>query len=508
MGLSSILSTATTGLQVIEAEIQWRTDNVNNINSTTYARRDPVTVSTSVHGVTATITRASDTALASQVIKANSASSAASTTSSYFSQIGDVLGTSTSTSTSTLQTDMDNFTSAWQGYESDTSASTSEAQVVSNGQTLAQDMTSEARQLQQLGEQASASAGDQVTTLNTKLSALGALNTQLSANPQAATTDPSLLDQRDSLVNDISGIVGVNVVTHSDGSVGLYTQNGTVLVDKTANQFQWNASTGGTQAYVSIAGISSSTPGLNSGFSGGTLGATLNFLNPSTSSSDPAVGTLAKAQAQLDNLALQLSGQATGTFGGAYYSATADRSTDLAGGTSPATKTYAAYGSTSAATAAGWNGTSLSSFFTIDNGSTTGPTAPSESPSQSLAVNAALVDGSATVKRESATAVVAALTSTTRTMTTGGVNVTNKTYSGLAAAIANYQSTSESAASTSSTTLSAATTTLQTRLSSEIGVNSDTEMAQLTVLENDYSANAKVISTVQSMFDTLLNIAT
>jgi flagellar hook-associated protein 1 FlgK len=112
------------------------------------------------------------------------------------------------------------------------------------------------------------------------------------------------------------------------------------------------------------------------------------------------------------------------------------------------------------------------------------------------------------VKRESATAVVAALTSASRSLSVGGVNVTGQTYSGLAAAIADYQSTSEATASSNSTSLSATTTTLQTRLTNEIGVNTDTEMAQLTVLENDYAANAKVISTVQSMFDTLFAIST
>ena len=496
MGLSSILSTATQGLQTVETEIEWRTDNVNNATSTTYARRDPVTVSLSGQGVTATITRASDTALQSEYLSASSASSAAGTTSDYFTQISDILGTSTSDSSSTLQTDMDSFTSAWQSFETDTSDSTSETEIVDTGQTLAQDMNSEAQQLQKLGEQASESAADQVTTLNGQLSTLATVNAEIAANPNAATTDPDLLDQRDSLVSDISGVVGVNVVTRSDGSVALYTNNGTVLVDKTAAQFQWNAGTGGTQGYVSLAGKTTSAPGLNAGFSGGTLGATIDFLNPSTSSSNAAVGTLAKAQAQLDNLALQLTGQSSGTFGGAYYDATADRSTDLAGGSSPATAIYAASGSTAAATAAGWDGSALTSFFTIDNGSTTGPTAPTETPSQSLAVNAALVSGSATVKRESATAVVAALTSASRSLSVGGVNVTGQTYSGLAAAIADYQSTSEATASSNSTSLSATTTTLQTRLTNEIGVNTDTEMAQLTVLENDYAANAKVISTV------------
>ena len=35
----------------------------------------------------------------------------------------------------------------------------------------------------------------------------------------------------------------------------------------------------------------------------------------------------------------------------------------------------------------------------------------------------------------------------------------------------------------------------------------DTQMAQLTVLQNAYAANARVITSVQQMFETLLSIA-
>ncbi len=335
---------------------------------------------------------------------------------------------------------------------------------------LADTITGAAQQISKIGDEAKSSAGDAVTALNGKLSDLSAINKKLSADPNAATDQPDLLDQRDSLVNDVSGLVGINVVTHGDGSVALYTKTGSVLVDKEANQFQWNSNTGG-QAYVSLAGTAPGAPGLNASLSGGSLGATLNVLDPGTNSSDPNVGTLAKAQAQLDDLASQLADTSSASsFEGAYDAATSDRTTDLASG-----------------------------FFTID---TTGVL----SPSQSLAVDPGLVAGTATVKRQSATPVIAQLTAASRSMTIAGVSASNATYSGLASAIAGYQTNSQAASSTDNTRLTTTTATLQTRLTSETGVNLDTEMAQMTVLQNAYAANAKVITTVQAMFDVLLNI--
>ena len=47
---------------------------------------------------------------------------------------------------------------------------------------------------------------------------------------------------------------------------------------------------------------------------------------------------------------------------------------------------------------------------------------------------------------------------------------------------------------------------LQTRFNSTSGVNIDTEMANLLTLQNTYSANARVMATVKSMLDTLLQM--
>jgi len=49
-------------------------------------------------------------------------------------------------------------------------------------------------------------------------------------------------------------------------------------------------------------------------------------------------------------------------------------------------------------------------------------------------------------------------------------------------------------------------TALQQRFNSQSGVNIDTEMSNLIALQNAYSANARVMSTIQSMMQTLLQI--
>lgn len=49
---------------------------------------------------------------------------------------------------------------------------------------------------------------------------------------------------------------------------------------------------------------------------------------------------------------------------------------------------------------------------------------------------------------------------------------------------------------------------LQQRFNSEAGVNIDTELSNLITLQNSYAANARVMTTIQSMFNTLIQIGT
>ncbi len=105
---------------------------------------------------------------------ASMASSAATVTSDYFTQLGDIFGTTQSTSC--LQEKSDSFNAAWQSYETDTSSSASEALVLSSAQALTETVTETAQQLQDLGTQATKSGGELVDDLNSKLQTLAQLN--------------------------------------------------------------------------------------------------------------------------------------------------------------------------------------------------------------------------------------------------------------------------------------------------------------------------------------------
>jgi flagellar hook-associated protein 1 FlgK len=49
-------------------------------------------------------------------------------------------------------------------------------------------------------------------------------------------------------------------------------------------------------------------------------------------------------------------------------------------------------------------------------------------------------------------------------------------------------------------------TQMQNQLESETGVNLDQELSNLTIYQNAYGASARVITTIQTMYDALMNI--
>jgi flagellar hook-associated protein 1 FlgK len=75
-------------------------------------------------------------------------------------------------------------------------------------------------------------------------------------------------------------------------------------------------------------------------------------------------------------------------------------------------------------------------------------------------------------------------------------------------AIVSQQSQAAGAASNLQQGQSTVVSALQQRFNNQSGVNIDTELSNLIALQNAYGANARVMSTVQQMMATLLQMGT
>lgn len=137
-------------------------------------------------------------------------------------------------------------------------------------------------------------------------------------------------------------------------------------------------------------------------------------------------------------------------------------------------------------------------FFEAEAGAT-----PGDVLRNNLRVNETLSNGTEDLKQLAGNDVVAALNGTNRNMVGSGSKLENETYTGLASGVLTEITQRAKRADTVATQTGAIRDDLKQALRDEVGVDIDQEMARLTTLQNSYGATARVISSVNEMFQQL-----
>jgi flagellar hook-associated protein 1 FlgK len=147
-------------------------------------------------------------------------------------------------------------------------------------------------------------------------------------------------------------------------------------------------------------------------------------------------------------------------------------------------------------------------FFTVSTNPSTGLADPA-----TFQLNAALTAGTSSVKQAAGSAVVAALTNPQTYPATSpaglGLGLTansSGTVSDMTTAVLSYFQQAANTVNTQSTAATQQQTYYQQAISNATGVNVDTELVNLTTLQNSYAASAHVITTINQMFQDLNNI--
>ena len=233
MGLSSALATALAGLRTNQAALSIISSNVANAQTPGYVEQSPnqVEVASGTDGSTVQMTgvnRQLDTFIQNQLRTETSGSGYANQMANILGQLQSVYGTPGGDGT--LETALNNFTTALQSLSTNPGNQSSQNVALSAAQSLAAQLNSTTQGIQQLRTNVDQDIGNMASQANTDLTEIADVNTKLQGlsptDPQAAT----LMDQRDSAVNDISKLMDVRVVTDSSNQVSLFTNSGIQLV--------------------------------------------------------------------------------------------------------------------------------------------------------------------------------------------------------------------------------------------------------------------------------------
>lgn len=314
MGLTSSLNTAIGGLNATQIGIGVVSQNVANAGVAGYVRR-AVTNSEDYSGLgsrvqSTQVQRLLDKIVQHQLWQEASGAGYTSTRAAAMSNLDQLYGAPGSSTA--LDTIFNTFTASLQALKNDPSNYNLRSDVLDAATGLARQLNTLSSGVQALRSQAESGIADGVTKVNELLGALTEVNARIIARPNDNST-ADLRDQRDRILSELSHYVDIKTTEDARGSVTVITSSGTQLFDgQAAVKFsfdehmglspddQWSADPAlrgvGTIRMLDTSGNASDAI-VNNIFRSGSIAANIELRDK----------TLVRAQAQLDEIAAQMS---------------------------------------------------------------------------------------------------------------------------------------------------------------------------------------------------------
>jgi len=460
MSLTAALNTTVAGLATIQAQTGVVSGNISNSQNPNYTRKTVQLTTPSVGGdptaaLVASIIRAAAPNVLQDYYDASADYGRLSTASDRARQLAEALGVdSTSGGQTPLESKLTSFEDAVKRLEATPEDTSLKALVVQRGQELSKEINRLAGQRTSLQSQAQDDIRIGTGTLNEASSNIAKLNAKIVSQKAAGMPTGDLEDLRDAEVAKMSGLVGVRTITDEKGAMTVYTDAGTQLVGTVAQTFSYDPNTGTIR--------NGNGDDVTAGFRNGSLRASLDYLDSSAgalASSDGNVGAMEKFFNQIDSLASNI-----------------------------ADVVNAAYGA---------------NLFTYTPGDA----------AATLQIDPSFVADPTTLDATRMGDIQQAMRNTTLTAAQinpagdpNGLSISNVNIFGLASGVMAYHARQVSENETNRDTAESLQATVEQKFRNLTGVNVDDELAQLTVLQNNYAALAQVMTTISEMLDQVISI--
>lgn len=234
MSLSTAFNTAQSIFNNTATQTSVVSKNMANKENANYVRRAAVLSTTPYGAMVITTQRSQDLALQRQALTANSQYSAQRELDDGLKQLSDIAGGNDypfwpSTRMVSLQRSLSDYRAA-------PSNSNLAGTVVNKAIDLANSLNDATQQVQQLRADADKDIEVGVTKLNDLLKQFQVANDAVTSATSAGQDPNDALDIRDTLLKEISDIIGVNTVRREPNDLVLYTSDGTTLFESVPRQ--------------------------------------------------------------------------------------------------------------------------------------------------------------------------------------------------------------------------------------------------------------------------------
>lgn len=283
MSITSAMNSAASGLVAVGRATELVSENIANALTPGYARRSLTlsSLATTGPGVTVLgVERHVDPVVLANRRVADARYAAAETGTAFFQRMSDLIGLPSDAGS--ISARMADFQASLISAASRPDATERLNSVVLQANGLAQSLNQASDGLGDMRTNADRSIGLMVDQLNTALQQVQDLNVRITATQSSGGSSASLLDQRQSLVDDINRLVPVTVVPRANDQIALYTEGGAILLDGPAATVGFEAATttaphmtveNGLLSGLTINGVPVRTDSTNGALRGGALGA-------------------------------------------------------------------------------------------------------------------------------------------------------------------------------------------------------------------------------------------
>jgi flagellar hook-associated protein 1 FlgK len=326
--MADLLSTGLSGLLAFQRALDTTSHNIANVNTPGYSRQRVELGTREAHpygngwigtGVDAQTTRRLyDELLAMQTRTTSSSLEHLDIFAASAERLNNMFGHSTTGLTATLQ----NFANAFQGL-ADAPTSTAARQVLlSEASTLQQRLQYFDERLSDLDAEVNSRLQGEVAEINTLTEAIARLNSDIATATARSGGQPpnDLLDERDRLLDELSGKVSISTVKQDDGAINVFIAKGQPLVlGANANRLTTVPDSFDPTRLGVALDTDAGPVDLTSSLSGGVLGGALAFRKELLDPAHNALGRIAVGLAQLVNDQHREGIDLSGALGGDFF---------------------------------------------------------------------------------------------------------------------------------------------------------------------------------------------
>ncbi len=262
--LSTALNYARSSLSTVAGQTALTSQNISNVNNANYSRRSASVTSQSSGSISISrYDRATSSALLDKLLSSSSTSAGSKAIIDSISMLATTVGDPESGTSPAAR--LNALQSSLRIYEQNPSDQNLASSAIESARSLAQGLNDASAIIGNVRNQADKDIGESVTRINNLLQQYKVVNDAITRGDISKSDMVDNLDNRDSIIKQLSEEIGIKTISRANGDIALYTDSGVSLFETTPRTVSFKPTpnlapgTSGGDVYIDGVDITSSS---------------------------------------------------------------------------------------------------------------------------------------------------------------------------------------------------------------------------------------------------------